>query len=408
MTRAGTPHGRTQAAAPPPHRVTQAMPSRPFAQTAAQHSRRGLACFLSLTALTLACLCLFAAPAAARPQNLGQLTAIADKLTETRVGYGDIPALYRPRYDRTTDADLSMSQNDPVFIVMLPGGPRIYPQRIMVWHLVVNELIDDRAYAITYCPITGSLAAYDAYMGGLNLRFDPQGTLYMGNDVLMDRNSGSRWLQMDGIAFDGPLTGRGMPMLTVYWTDWGHAKRLFPQAPVLAPPAGHKRPYSRDPYGNYLKKGTYYDNDVLVYPIEKTDRRLPKKNAVYCLEYKKKLLAIDIAAVKKKGAVNFFLDEDALVAVHDRTLDVVRVYNRLLWQKPSLFVMRGGVLTDIGTGTRWDPATGKALQGRMQGAQMTQSYGMYSMWFAWAAMNPETLLIPGPGEVPEAVLRGGR
>lgn len=348
--------------------------------------------------------CIFSTSALSRPSTLGELSSIADKLTETKVGYGDIPALFRPHYDHVMEAALTMSHNDPVFIVMFPDGPRIYPQYIMVWHLVVNEVIDDRAYAITYCPITGSLAAYDAYMGGLNLQFDPQGTLYMGNDVLMDRNTGSRWLQIDGIAFDGPLTGRGLPMLPVYWTTWECAKRTFPKAPVLAVPAHSKRPYNRDPYGNYLKKGTYYDNDILVYPINRLDKRLHKKTPVFCLEYQNTLLAIDIPYVKKKGAVNFFVGKDALVAVYDRKLGVVRVFNRLLWQKPSLFIVRNGSLLDIGTHSRWDAGTGKAVEGGLKGAVMPEFYGMYSMWFAWSSMNPETMVIPGPGEVSDAVL----
>lgn len=196
---------------------------------------------------------LWATPLSARPQNLRQLSEITNKLTETSVSYGAIPALYRPRYDRVQDADLNMSQEDVVFVVMLPGGPRIYPQRFMVWHQVVNELIDDVAYAVTYCPITGTLMAYNASMNGLNLIFDLEGRLYDGNSVLIDRNSGSLWLQETGMAFDGPLLGRGMPTIPVFWTTWGAARRVYPDAPVLAQPRG-SRPYGRDPYGSYLKK----------------------------------------------------------------------------------------------------------------------------------------------------------
>lgn len=62
-----------------------------------------------------------------------------------------------------------------------------------------------------------------------------------------------------------PLLGRGLPMVTVFWTNWGAAKRTFPHAPVLAKPNGNK-PYGRDPYGNYQRRGTYYDNDSLSTP----------------------------------------------------------------------------------------------------------------------------------------------
>ena len=105
----------------------------------------------------------------ARPRSMEDLARISNKLLSTGVSYGAIPSLYRPKYDRIQEANLSSSDDDIVFVVMLPDGPRIYPQRIMVWHQVVNEIVDDLAYAITYCPTTGTLMAYDASMAGLNL-----------------------------------------------------------------------------------------------------------------------------------------------------------------------------------------------------------------------------------------------
>lgn len=349
--------------------------------------------------------------AEARPQNLEQLADITRYLVDVPMP-GTITALYRPRYDSVGEADLKMTRNEPAFVVMLPGGPRIYPQRYMVWHQVVNELIDDHAYAITYCPITGTLMAYDASMQGLNLIFDVEshsgtggtaGFLYDGNSVLTDRNSGSLWLQEMGMAFEGPLLGRGMPTVPVFWTTWGAASSVFPEARVLAKPRG-RRPYGRDPYGSYLKKDTYYNNDTLAYQPRFLDRRFHRKAPMLCLEYDHFLLAVDIAYVKKKGAVNFFLGPAPLLAVHDKRLDVVRIYSRQVWAEPFLFVIEDGRLVDINTRSIWDTATGKATEGNMRGASMKEFFGVYSMWFAWYSLNPETLVIPGPGEVPAHLL----
>ena len=339
----------------------------------------------------------------ARPRSLQELAAINGKLIETGVQYGAITSLYRPRYDRIQDANLSLSDDEVVFVAMLPGGARIYPQRILVWHQVINEIVDGKAYAITYCPTTGTFMTYDASMAGLNLIFDTEGRLYDGNSVLIDRTSGSLWLQETGIAFDGPLLGRGLPMVPVYWTNWGAAKRTFPRATVLAKPNGNK-PYGRDPYGNYQRSGTYYDNDRLIYPVERTDRRFASKTPMFCLEYEGYLLAIDIGYVRKKGAVNFFVGPHALLAVYDRGLGVVRLFNRQIWSEPFLFIAQNGKIMDLTTRSLWDMGTGAAIEGNMKGASMPQFYGAYSMWFAWYSMNPETLVIPGPGEVPENLL----
>lgn len=353
-----------------------------------------------------------ASDALARPQNIEQLAKIMEEVQPIPLP-GPIVSLFRPNYDTVGQAELKLTANEPVFIAVLPDGPRIYPQQYMLWHQVVNEVISDQTYAVTYCPITGTLMAYDASMNGVNLVFDVEGHetegsfygfLYDGNSVLIDRNTGSLWLQETGMAFDGVMLGRGMPTIPVYWTTWEKAKKVFPNAPVLARPRG-RRPYGRDPYGSYLRENTYYDNDLLVYPVHRLDRRFPKKTPMLCLEMDKYLMAIDINYVKKQGAVNFFMGPTALLAVHDRELDVVRVFNRQIWAKPFLFIMKDGKLTDLTTGSVWSAVDGKALSGNMAGASMPQYYGVYSMWFAWYNLNPETLVIPGPGEVPKDLLK---
>jgi len=355
------------------------------------------------TLLCLGVLLLLPSQLSAFPKNTQELARITDKLIQTSVSYGKIPSLYRPQYTRVVDAALSLGKDEPVFVVRLPDGYRIYPQRIMVWHQVVNEIIDDHAYVITYCPISGCLAAYDASMDGVNLIFDIEGRLFEGNSVLMDRNSGSLWAQMLGMAFDGPLLGRGMPLLPVFWMNWNYASRSFPDAQVLAPPLDSKKAYGRDPYGNYQRRDTYYQNDILIYPVSRLDRRFHRKTPMLGLEYNNLFMGIDIPYVKKNGAVNFFVGDKALVAVHDMRLDVVRVFERQVWEKPALFIKDSGRLKDLGTRSYWNE-DGKCVEGGLQGASMKELFGIYAMWFAWFAMYPETLFLPGPGEVDKALL----
>ncbi len=353
--------------------------------------------------LIIACFS-FSQVAYAIPSSPEDLANISKRVLNTNIGYGSISSFYRPDYITVMDAALKLDKEEPVFIVDLPGGPRIYPQRLMVWHQVVNEVIGKTSYVITYCPITGSLAAFQSTLEGTDLRFDAEGRLYDGNTILIDRNTGSLWLQTIGMAFEGPMAGRGLPILPTYWTKWGAAKSVFPKAPVLATPRGSRKAYGRDPYGNYLKTGTYYDDETLAFEVQYTDIRLPYKNPVIGLEYNGVRLAIDVKYVKQEGAVNFFIGDSPLLAVHDKKLDVVRIFNRHVWEKPSLFIMNNGVLKDIATQTIWDMSTGQALKGNMSGAAMQQYFGVYSMWFNWYNINPETYLIPGPGEVPKNML----
>lgn len=364
-----------------------------------------------LASLLLAFLILIPAESDGRPRSLEQLADIMKEVLPIPMP-GPITSLYRPGFDTVREAELKFTAQEPMFVAMLPDGPHIYPQQYLLWHQVVNELIDDHAYAVTYCPVTGTLAVYDAQIEGINLIFDVEGHptqegfygfLYDGNSVLMDRNTGSLWLQETGMAFDGAMLGRGMNTLPVYWTTWEYARRVFPNAPVLARPRG-RRPYGRDPYGSYLRKGTYYDNDIMVYMPRRTSKLFKNKTPMYCLEYETLLIAIDIGYIKRKGVVNFFIGPHPLLAVHDRNLDVIRIYNRQIWADPFLFIMENGKLVDISTRSVWDPATGVAIDGNMKGSSMNEYFGIYSMWFAWYSINPETLTLPGPGEVPAHLL----
>lgn len=362
-------------------------------------------------AIVSICLFLFSSLLPARPRSMEQLASIMTSLQPVKLP-GAITPLYRPHFDTAREADLKLSANEPVFIAILPDGPKIYPHQYMVWHQVVNEVINDEAFAITYCPITGTLLGYNASMDGLNLILEVEGHnspegffsfMYDGNSVLVDTNTGSLWLQETGMAFDGPLQGKGLPTIPVFWTTWGAAKRVYPQAPVLARPRG-RRPYGRDPYGSYLREGTYYDNDILAYAVQRSDKRFPKKEPMLCLELENLLCAIQISYVKKEGAVNFFLGPTALLAVYDPALEVVRIFNRHVWEDPFLFVIRNGKLVDLASGSVWDRATGQAVSGNMKGASLKQYFGHYSMWFAWYDINPETAFIPGPGEVSKTLL----
>ena len=74
--------------------------------------------------LVMACLgVLWNGPAQARPRSLQELAAIMGKVVETGVKYGSIPSLYRPRYDLVQDANLSLSDDEVVFVVMAMGSP---------------------------------------------------------------------------------------------------------------------------------------------------------------------------------------------------------------------------------------------------------------------------------------------
>lgn len=341
----------------------------------------------------------------AMPHTIQDLRAMNDQLIKTGLVHGDIPSLNSPSFVEVREASMGLEANDPVFVVPLPDGVRIYPQKILVWHEVVNEVIKGEPFCISYCPLSGCLAVYASRADNQNLILDAEGRLYNSNAVLIDRNTGSLWSQILGIAFDGPLTGTGLRILPCYWSNWGHAREFYPDAKVLQTPRGGWRNYNRDPYGSYLTPDNYYDDERILYPLTRLDSRLPAKTQILGLEIDNNFIAVDVNYIRKVKVANFYSGLTPLVAVYDSRLDVARVFDRSVWDghSPALFVWQDGILRDIQTRSEWD-MDGHCVRGNLEGASMKQKFGIYAFWFAWAAFNPETELVPGPTVVPDSAL----
>ncbi len=346
----------------------------------------------------------------ALPRSIDELKKIPESIVKTAVTYGAIPSINKVNYLSVADANLTLDNEDVVFIIKMPNNPkdiRIISQKLLVWHEVINfHEYDGSSYALTYSPLSGSLAFYDSKVNNQNLILDANGQLYNNNSVLIDRNTGSLWSQLLGMCFEGPLLGRGFVAEPVLWTKWIYAKKVYKEAKVVEnPKATQSRLYGRDPYGAFNKTDTYYQNDTITYPLTHFDRRMHSKTLVYAIEDNKAPLAVDISYIKKKKVVNFYLGPRALVAFYDKALDTVRIFDRAFWHndKPALFTYKNNTIQDFLTKSVWN-ADGKCISGNLIDASMQELYGIYSFWFAYAAMHPETFTVPGEGDVPDFAL----
>lgn len=341
----------------------------------------------------------------AMPRNLKELRLIKDAMTETGLVHGDIPSLNSPAFLPMREAMMNMDPKDQCFVVPLPGGIRIYPQKILVWHEVVNEIIKGVPYCITYSPVSGSLVVYSSRVGTQNLILDAEGRIYNSNSILIDRNTGSLWSQLLGMAFDGPLAGHGMNILPSYWMTWKNAREIFKDAQVLATPRGGWRNYNRDPYGSYLLPGNYYDDERILYTMSHVDTRMDAKTHVIGLEVEKNLVAVDINFVREKKVVNFYSGIVPLVGIYDSRMDVARIFVRNVWEgrTPALFAWHENSIRDLQTRSLWS-MDGRCVDGNLTGAAMDELFGVYAFWFVWGAFHPETELVPGPSVVPDSAL----
>jgi len=394
-------------------------------------SRLGTPCFALAAGLFLTLACLFlplsaqaadskTADSLQKPSpvpgySLARLRELYDQTHKTGLGFDSIQALAAPRFVTVSDASLSMEDDEVVFIVAFPEGvTRIYPQRIMVWHEVVNDALPnnqtsrnasysaaekaDGRYTITYSPLSGTVVAFRSLAGQFPSSFGVTGDLINANSILYDRISQSLWSQLLAASFDGPLQGKRLERIPVLWATWkGVKKRYMGRAEVLSRSTGFRRAYGSDPYGSYQRTGNYYDNTRLIAPLSTVDKRLHPKKHILGIEYEGMFGALLVDEVKQLKVLNFFMGITPMVALYDEEIDAVRVFDRRpggkRGAKPLEFLLFEGMFTDTESRSQWT-AEGAGTYGKYRDEQLAPVFTIDSMWMSWSAFHRNTPIFP--------------
>lgn len=172
-----------------------------------------------------------------------------------------IPSIDKPDFIMAGFA--AFLRNDDQMLGLTRGKvARAYPLPILNWHEVVNDRIGKDPVVITFCPLCGTGAAFDARINGRELSFGVSGLLYNSDVLLYDRQTNSLWSQLLAQAISGPLKGQRLTMLPLTHTTWADWRKTQPATQVLSTNTGTVRPYQRDPYDGYEK------NEELMFPVQ--------------------------------------------------------------------------------------------------------------------------------------------
>jgi hypothetical protein len=192
-------------------------------------------------------------------------------------GKDGIPAIDEPRFVPAVEADRFLDADDVVFGVVTRDTVKAYPQKILVWHEIVNDRIEGENVSVTYCPLTGTAIGFKAG----DTTFGVSGDLVNSNLIMYDRATDSRWPQMLATAVEGRHKGRSLREFRVIWSTWGRWKRAYPTIQVLSVDTGYARQYGRDPYGSYNPVSGYYaQGNPPLFPLLNRDSRLDPKEVV--------------------------------------------------------------------------------------------------------------------------------
>ena len=234
-----------------------------------------------------------------------------------------IPSIDNPKYVSQEEADEWIQDNELVLAIEHKGVKRIYPLQIMVWHEIVNDVIEGDPILITYCPLCGSGIAYERTIDGEAVEFGTSGKLYNSNLVMYDRKTDSLWSQILGEAILGEQTGVKLAIIESNQMRFGEWREAFPNGEVLSRDTGSIRPYGTDPYGDY-----YTNNREVYFPVEGRSSALENKDFVLGVEIDGKAKAYYPPAIAKKGEIEDEFNGVTIVARHDRELDVVKLFTK--------------------------------------------------------------------------------
>lgn len=265
-----------------------------------------------------------------------------------------IPALLDPEFVTAKEAERFLQPTDRIVGLSIGDAARAYPLRILAWHEIVNDALDDQPVMVTYCPLTGSAVAFDRTIGGTPTTFGVSGLLYESNVLLYDHETESLWSQLGGAAVAGARTKTPLRVVPASVTTWGVWQRDHPRTLVLSADTGFGRDYTVDPYAGY------HASSRVMFPVARSDDRLPAKARVFGLADGSDVVAYPLSILKHAGIIPDRLAGRDVTIEYDLESEAVR-------------------------------ARATASREELPGVEV--------YWFAWAAFHPETRIWgPSPAD----------
>jgi hypothetical protein len=296
-----------------------------------------------------------------------------------------IPPIDRPRLISASQARF-LSSDDVVFGLVHRGEVRAYPQLVLVWHEIANDVIGGERLSVTYCPLTGSVVAFTGRMRGRPLTFGTTGKLVNSNLLMYDRVTDSEWPQVLGTAISGAAKRQRLTEIPLVWSTWGRWRAVHPDTAVLSTETGHLRDYGRDPYGSYDPLRGYYAGGRPFFPVLAESDRFGSKEVVVGVKAGDARLAVRKRRIERARNLPLSAGGTPLLAIWDDNLATPRVFLRRARGRTLHF--HEGEHRDA-AGSTWDP-TGRATDGPLAGAQLPPATFFDVMWFAWYAFYPDT------------------
>src|SRR5712692_445293 len=143
---------------------------------------------------------------------------------------------------------------------------------------------------------------------------------------MTDSGTGSKWQQLTGECFEGPLKGKRLPRVSFLYTTWGEWRKQHPQTLALVPEPAYK-----DNYAIMAKRNSTLPSDLKQAPERgslREDPRLPNYEQVVGVDVGDGQKAYPVAVVRKLAVVNDKVGSTPVLLVHSASSDTTTVFYR--------------------------------------------------------------------------------
>jgi hypothetical protein len=151
----------------------------------------------------------------------------------------------------SVQTDTGLKPTEAVIGLAIGSDARAYPLRIMIWHEIANDIVNDVPAVVTYCPMCNSAIVFDRRVDTHTLDFGTTGKLCHSDLVMCDRQTESWWQQFTGEGIVGEFSGRQLKLIPTRLESFADFKKRFPEGKVLVPNDPKLRDYGRNPYVDY-------------------------------------------------------------------------------------------------------------------------------------------------------------
>src|SRR6056297_3259132 len=340
-----------------------------------------------------------------------------------------IPSIDSPTFISREAADQWIGPQEAVLVLRYEGRVRVYPLQILMWHEIVNDVIDGASVIVTYCPLCNTGVAFKGEIDGQSLDFGTNGRLRYSNLIMYDRQSETWWQQASGRGLIGEYAGRSLPMLPISILPWNEVLHSYggsksgpeeaadgelgnfytPEnanekvtVEVLSKETGYSRPYGNNPYQGYdtnssafLYAGPETPDEyetmerVLAVQVEDEERAFPFEQLKSEMVTEASIGGRRVVVFWQPGTASAL---DAGRLAEGRDVGSAQAYYPVLEDResggvtPLTFKWDGESIRDEETGSRWS-VSGRAIDGPLVGAQLESPVSINHFWFSWNAFQ---------------------